>query len=126
MKQRAYLYFISTFLLGAVVGAVGLFLYAWYGGHWHRPMDRGRIVRDLSKELELSDQQAGQLSQIMSDSAKKYDQLHSQVRPQFEALREETDNQIRQILTPEQVQKFDELIRKRRARQPPGPPGPPH
>jgi len=121
MKQRAYLYFVSTFLLGALVGAAGLFLYAWYGGHWHRPMDRGRIVRDLSRELKLNDQQVSELSQIMNDSAKKYDQLHSQVRPQFEALREETDNHIRQILTPDQVQKFDSLIRRWRANPPPGP-----
>ncbi|HEY6293191.1 MAG TPA: hypothetical protein VI455_16690 [Terriglobia bacterium] len=123
MKQRAYLYFVSTFLLGVVVGAVGLFLYAWYGGHWHRPMDRGRIVRDLGRELKLNDQQTTQLTQIMNDSAKKYDQLHNQVRPQFEALRDATDDQIRQILTPDQVTKFNELVRKWRAgaRLGPGP-----
>jgi hypothetical protein len=122
MKQRAYLYFLSTFLLGAVVGAVGLFLYAWYGGHWRRPMGPHDFVKYLSQELKLDSQQTSRLTQILDESRTKYEALHSQVRPQFEALRQETDNQIRQILNPEQSRKFDEVIRK--WRPPQGPPGP--
>lgn len=116
MKHRVYLYFVLTFLLGAVIGAVGLYLYAWYGGHWRRPMNRGQFVQDLTRQLKLSEQQASRLTQIMNDSRKKYDELHNQVRPQFEALRDETDSEIRQILTPDQVSKFDELVRQWRSR----------
>jgi hypothetical protein len=119
MKQRAYLYFLSTFLLGAVAGSVGLFLYAWYGGHWRRPTQPRDFVKYLTQELKLNARQTGQLIQILDESRAKYDALHSQVRPQFEALRQETDNQIRQILNPDQLLKFDEVIRK--WRPPPGP-----
>ena len=115
MKERAYLYFILTFVLGVVIGAAGLYLYGWYGGHWHRPAGRGHFVQDMTRDLKLTSQQTSQLTQIMDDSRKKYDQLHNQVRPQFEALRNETDNEIRQILTPEQVVKFNELVREARA-----------
>jgi len=121
MKQRAYLYFLSTFLLGVVVGAVGLFLYAWYGGHWRRPVAPRDFVQYLSRELKLDTQQTSQLTQILDESRKKYDALHSQVRPQFEALRQETDNQIRQILNPEQSRKFDDVIRRWRPGPGPGP-----
>jgi hypothetical protein len=126
MKQRAYLYFLSTFLLGVVVGGVGLFLYAWYGGHWRRPGPPRDFVQYLNRELKLDAQQTSQLTQILDEGHKKYDALHAQVRPQFEALRQETDNQIRQILNPEQSQKFDEVIRKWRPGPGPGPPGPRH
>jgi Spy/CpxP family protein refolding chaperone len=119
--KRAYLYFILTFFLGAVVGAVGLYLYAWYGGHWRHPMNRGQFEQDLKRQLKLTDQQTNQLTEIMSESRKKYDDLHNQVRPQFEALREQTDNQIRQILTPDEVSKFNELVRQWRERGPPPP-----
>jgi len=124
MKQRAYLYFLSTFLLGVVVGAVGLFLYAWYGGHWHRPMAPRDFVQYLTRELNLDAQQSRQLTQILDESRKKYEALHSQVRPQFEALRQETDNQIRQILKPEQARKFDDVIRRWRPGPGLGPAGP--
>jgi hypothetical protein len=117
MKQRAYVYFVSIFLLGVLVGAVGLFLYAWYGGHWHRPMDRGHIVRDLTRELKLNGAQVSELTGIMSDSSKRYQALHNQVRPQFEALREQTDGEIRKILTPDQVSRFNELVRKWRGQR---------
>jgi len=116
MKQRVYPYFILTFVLGAVVGVVGFYLYAWYGGHWHRQVDRREFVQDLKRELKLDDQQVTQLTQIMSESRKNYDQLHSQIRPQFDALRDETDNQIRQVLRPDQVSRFNELVREWRAR----------
>jgi Spy/CpxP family protein refolding chaperone len=116
MKRRVYLYFVLTFLLGAVIGGVGLYLYAWYGGHWRRPMNRSQFVHDLTRQLKLSEQQASQVTGIMDGSRKKYDELHSQVRPQFEALRDQTDSQIRQVLTPDQVSKFDELVRQWRAR----------
>ena len=121
MKQRVYLYFVLTFLLGAVIGAVGFYLYAWYGGHWRKATNRGQFEQDLTRQLKLSEQQASQLGQIMSDSRKKYDELHNQVRPQFEALRDQTDDQIRQILTPDQVSKFNELVRQWRARGLPPP-----
>ena len=112
MKRRAYLYFVLTFVLGAVAGGVGVFLYAWYGGHWHRQFDRGYIVQHLSTELKLNAQQVSQLKGIIDESSRKYEELHHQVRPQFAALREQTNNQIRQILTPEQGRKFDQLVRE--------------
>lgn len=122
MKQRAYLYFLSTFLLGVVLGAAGLFLYGWYSGHWRRPMEPRDFVKYLSQQLKLDAQQTSQLTQILAESRKKYDALHAQVRPQFEALRQDTDNQIRQILNPDQARQFDAVIRKWRPG--PGPPGP--
>jgi Spy/CpxP family protein refolding chaperone len=117
MKQRAYLYFVFTFFLGAIIGAVGLYLYAWYGGHWRRPnRGPGQFVQEITRQLKLTDQQSSQLTQIMNDSRKKYEDLRNQVRPQFEGLRDQTDDQIRQILTPDQVSKFNDFVRQLRAR----------
>ncbi|HUI40661.1 MAG TPA: periplasmic heavy metal sensor [Terriglobia bacterium] len=121
MQRRAYLYFLLTFVLGVVLGGVGMFLYAWYGGHWHRQFTHEDFVRYLTKELKLDSRQAAQVGQIIQDSSKKYQALRAQARPQFEALRQQTDAQIRQLLTPEQSRQFDEMIRKRR-QNPPHPP----
>lgn len=110
MKRRAYVYFVLTFVLGVILGGVGMFVYAWYGGHWHRPVRHGDFVRYLTQELKLNAQQTGQVTQIINESSKKYEALRSQVRPQFDALRQQTDTQIRQILTPEQTAEFDNVI----------------
>jgi Spy/CpxP family protein refolding chaperone len=52
--------------------------------------------------------------------------LQKQIEPQFQAIREETRAQIRQVLDPSQAKKFDEFIKqvdeRRRRRGPPPPP----
>ncbi len=112
MQRRAALYFVLTLLLGVAVGAVGMFLYAWYGGHWHRPMTRHDFVKYLSHQLKLDSNQIDQVTQILDASSKKFDDLRAQARPQFDALRQQTDDQIRQVLRPDQAQKFDDVIHK--------------
>ena len=123
MTRRAYIYFALTFLLGVIVGGVGVFYYTWHTGHWHRGFSRERVVRHLKRELNLTDAQVQQLNQIMDDAGAKHRQLQQQVEPQFQVLHEDTQNRIRQILNPDQLQKFNEMVRQReeRARQHKGP-----
>jgi Spy/CpxP family protein refolding chaperone len=120
MTRRVYLYFAVTFLLGAIIGAAALFFYAWNTGHWHRGFSRARLVEHLQRDLDLSPAQVQQINQILDDEAKKYGDLQKQVEPQFQAIREDTRDRIRQILNPPQTAKFNDLVRRwderRRAR----------
>ena len=126
MTRRAYLYFALTFLLGVVVGGAGFFFFGWYTGHWHRGFDKDRIVRHMSRDLKLSPEQTGQLNRIMDDSEQKFRALRAQQRPQFDALQNETRDNIRKILTPEQIVRFNEMVQRfdeaRKRRRPPGDP----
>ena len=117
MTRRAYIYFIAIFLLGIVVGSAGALFYAWNTGAWHGRPSRERIVRRLTRELNLTAAQVEQLNQIMDESDKKMDDLRSQVRPQFDAIRDEGHQRIRAILNPEQLKKFDDMLRRREERR---------
>ena len=120
MSRRAYLYFALTFLLGVVVGGASVYYYAWSTGHFHRPFNRQSFVQRLKNELNLSDTQVPQLEQILEGSTSRFSAAQQQSDAQLNAIRQETRNQIRQILTPQQSQKFDELARRwdeRRRRQ---------
>jgi gas vesicle protein len=112
MSPRAYIYFALTFLLGAVVGGTCIYYYAWSTGQWHRPFNRQSLVRRLKGELNLSDTQVPQLEQILKNSTGKFKSAQQQSTAQLNAIREETRNNIRQILSPQQIQKFDELVRR--------------
>ena len=112
MSRRAYLYFVLTFLLGVIVGGASVYYYAWSTGHWHRPFDRQSFVRRVKGELNLSDAQVTQLERIVDGSTAKVRAAQEQSDAQLNAIRQETRNQIRQILTPEQGPKFDELVRR--------------
>jgi hypothetical protein len=120
MSRRAYLYFLLTFLLGAIVGGAGVYYYAWSTGHWHRPFNPRKFVSRLKTELKLSDAQVPQLEQILEGSTKEFQSAQQQADSQLNAIRQETRNKIRQILSPQQIPQFDEIMRRldeRRKRQ---------
>jgi flagellar biosynthesis chaperone FliJ len=112
MSRRAYLYFALTFLLGAIVGGACVYYYTWSTGHWHRPFNRQNFVSRLKAELNLSDTQVLQLEQILDGSTKEFAAAQQQGDSQLNAIRQETRSRIRQILSPQQTQQFDELVRR--------------
>jgi hypothetical protein len=112
MSRRAYLYFALTFLLGAVLGGACVYYYGWSSGHWHRRFERRDFVSRLKAELSLSDTQVAQLEQILDSSTKEFDSAQRQADAQLNAVRQEARNRIRQILSPQQTQVFDELARR--------------
>ncbi|MFB3924007.1 MAG: hypothetical protein ACE145_19975 [Terriglobia bacterium] len=112
MTRRAYVYFIVTFLLGCVAGGAATVFFGWYRGRRPHHPDRARIVRRLSNELKLSTDQTAQLDKIMEESFKRMDEQRKLVEPQFKAVRDETNGRIRQILTPEQLPKFEAMLKR--------------
>jgi hypothetical protein len=112
MKRRFYVYFALTFILGLVIGAAGMYSYGWYTGHWHQRFSRHRVVDYLQKELSLSQTQTQQLQQIINNMEKKESELRDQVEPQFQAIREETRDETRKILNPQQVDKFNAMVKR--------------
>jgi len=128
MTRRVYFYFFVTFILGAVLGGVGVYYYGWATGHWHRGFNRDRAIARLKNTLGLDDHQVQEIGQIFDDGSQKMRELQRQAEPQFQALREETRNRIRAVLNSEQVKKFDALMKeideRHRRRGPPPPPPP--
>jgi flagellar biosynthesis chaperone FliJ len=112
MSRRAYLYFALTFLLGVIVGGTCVYYYAWSTGHWHRAFNRQSFVSRLTAQLGLSPAQVSQLEQILDGSTQRFRSAQQQADSELNAIREDTRNRIRQILSPEQAQKFDELVRR--------------
>ncbi len=113
MTRRVYLYFTVTFVLGVALGGLGVYsFYSSSGRIAHHGFNKERAVSHLKKDLNLSDTQVQQLNQIFDDAAQKIRLIQKQMDPQFQALRQENRNRIRQILNPDQVPKFDDLVRQ--------------
>lgn len=97
-------------------------------GHWRcgprghgfgHPMPKEQFLEHFAERLQLSAEQKGKAGAIFEKQREKVSQLHSEVFPKFDAIREETRIQIRELLNPEQLEQFDrmhderELARKR-------------
>lgn len=111
MTRRAYVYFVLTFVLGIIVGGAGVFYYGWYSGHWRRDFDLNRVVDRMKRDLSLDDSQVERLRQILQESSRKRKELQQKNQPQFDAIHEDTRNQIRKILNPDQLARFNEHVR---------------
>jgi Spy/CpxP family protein refolding chaperone len=101
---------VLAFALGMLAGGSGARQRRWHRGG---PETRQHHLLQLfSRKLDLTAQQQTEIGGILEQSHQRMRSLHEQVRPQFEAMRAETTQQIRAVLTPEQAAKFDAMEEK--------------
>jgi len=107
MNRKAFLGVMLVFVLGVATGAMGLYI-SQVGGSGKRPT----VVERLTNELSLTALQQQQVTTILEETKKNYNTIIDPVRPQMEAARHDGRQKIRAILTPEQLPKFEEHLRR--------------
>jgi hypothetical protein len=122
-KTSAAFLLVGTFLLGGITGGVS---YSIYRGHFRpesvraaqRPGGgRSNIVEDLARDLSLDPDQKEKLKVIIGKTRERYRELHKQMGPEFQKIRNEGDEEIRGILRPDQKVRFGEILRDIAARR---------
>jgi Spy/CpxP family protein refolding chaperone len=131
-NRKALALIALVFVLGVALGAVGHSLAdrRVLGARTQTPAflqprpNPPRAVARLTNELKLTPDQQKQIGDILGDMQRRYDAVHDQMNPEFQQIREQGHDQIRQILTPEQRPKFEDFLkrvdedRRRRAANP--------
>ncbi len=121
-KQKAAFWVGAVFVLGAALGGV----FGYFYGHrgtvsaanppLSEPERRARRVDQMTHELGLSDTQRQQMDalllQIHTEYKAIHDQSNLQVEAQMDQARQKGRAQIRAILTPEQLPKFEEFVKR--------------
>ena len=108
---------LLVFVLGIALGALGTYL---AGGRAAGAKTEGtsahdrraHMVEQMTRELALTPEQQKQLEAILNDMGNKYEELHKQIAPQTEQVRQRGREQIRAILTADQQPKFEEFFRR--------------
>lgn len=95
-----------------VAGGTAVYYYAQHSGHWHSQFDQRRIVQRMARDLKLDDSQTQRVSAILDDYFAKRRELDQKHLPEFDALRQQAREQIRQVLNPEQLAMFNDHVRK--------------
>jgi Spy/CpxP family protein refolding chaperone len=131
-NRKALALIILVFALGVALGAVGhsvadrrvLGARAQPSPFLQPRPNPPRGVARLTAELKLTAEQQKQIGDILADMQHRYDAVHDQMNPEFQQIREQGRDQIRQVLTPEQRPKFEDYLkrleeeRRRRAANP--------
>ena len=87
-------------------------------GPWkHGGSMKEHMLKKFNRELHLTEEQKQKISAIFDAKHPRMMALHEEGRPKFEAIRNETQAEIRAVLTPEQQVKFEELTAKMESRR---------
>jgi len=126
-RSKAILWILTTFSLGAVFGALVEFMWikselrpGW--DHRVQQMHRQqpppeRVLNHLSNLLDLDDAQESELNQVFEESRHHHRQVNRHSRDRYQTIRRQTQEHIRSILRPDQVEKFEEFLRRRQQRR---------
>ncbi|MCL4524131.1 MAG: hypothetical protein M1453_07455 [Acidobacteria bacterium] len=117
MNRKATVLVILVFLLGLALGAVGMRVaeqrvFGERRDERSRMSGPGRMVEQLTQELTLTPEQQQKLNSILDETRKQYEVTYSTIRPQMEQTRQEGRARIRSMLTPSQLPKFEEYLRR--------------
>lgn len=79
--------------------------------------DSDRFVHFLKSRLEITEQQEEDIREILTRSEEEAGSLYESIRPRLESGVEETRAQIRDVLTAEQLERFDAVLSEERGRR---------
>ena len=117
VKQRAALWVVVVFLLGASLGSVSGYLFAAHSHADTKPIlsddaRRAQKVAVLTRDLNLNTDQQKELDEAIHDAQVKFKAIHEASQPQIDATRAQARERVRGFLTPDQRPKYEAYLLK--------------
>ncbi len=115
-SRKAVLLVLVLFILGIALGSVATYLVT---NRVQAAKPQATLARNpahtmalYTRDLNLNVDQQNQIQAILSEMRAGYAGLHEKLDPEYELVRQKGRDRIRQVLTPEQRPKFEELLRQ--------------
>jgi hypothetical protein len=116
---------VTVFVIGFAAGVLSLNLYQQLTSSKDDKNQRRNgaefLVNKMTQKVGLTQPQQEQVRKILDETNDKYKDLRvnliepriKDVEPQFNAVRQESRDRIKALLTPEQLPKYQEMIEER-------------
>lgn len=122
LRVKIWLVLVAVFALGCVTGAALDGVYRSRANGRAGRAEDGRRKSEahferMRRELSLTDEQAARVRAVLDETRDEYRRLRAEVRPRFEEPRLKARARIRELLAPEQQQKFDAIAAERDAQR---------
>jgi Spy/CpxP family protein refolding chaperone len=130
VKYQVWLLIVAVFALGSITGGALDRLYLSRTNALRQPRGGergpGRMLEQMKTDLNLTEAQTQSIKQLFDDKNRRdeFRQVMGSCAG-IKEMRQKHDNQIRALLTPEQVKRFDELKVEREKKHNSPPPAPP-
>jgi Spy/CpxP family protein refolding chaperone len=114
MNRRAFLAVAGIFLAGALLGGVTTHVaeQSVLGENTRTRRGPSHVVEELTQQIGLTPEQQVQVTQILEETRKRYDEIYKPILPLVDQARQDGRARIRSVLTPEQLPKFEEYLRQ--------------
>jgi Spy/CpxP family protein refolding chaperone len=113
-RKAIFLVFV-VFALGIALGAIGMYVVKArvLAAHPQTALRTpSSTMAMFTRDLNLDADQQAKIQAIFNDTRSHYAELHDKFDPEYERVRQEGRERIRQVLTPEQRPKLEELLRQ--------------
>lgn len=121
-QKKARLIVLTVFVIGFVAGALSLNLYQHlypssknHAPHWGTEV----LLRRMTDKVGLNSEQQDQVKKILDETSEKYKEIRKDLEPQikpfeprFNAVRQESRDRVRALLTPEQLPKYEQMVQE--------------
>ena len=118
VKLQVWLSILLVFVLGVVTGGSldRLYLQKWGPSRTGQAGPRRgsqQMLENMKRDLNLSEEQETAIRSIFEQTRKEFHPKRFSDCPGFKEAREKTNKMIKEVLTPEQQQRFDEFTQQR-------------
>jgi Spy/CpxP family protein refolding chaperone len=115
-RARAFAFALALFLVGVLVGGLGVRLLDRSDGWQPAPRRPERFLERLSRDLDLTPDQRQRIEAIVHDAHATADAMHDEMLPRVREHLQGPRERIREVLTPEQQAVLDRLFERQRWR----------
>ena len=119
-RQKAGLWLAVVFVLGAAIGGVFGYSFSQHRAlaapptttQLSEPQRRAKRVLEMTREMNLTQEQAASFDSIIHQAHDQMKLIRDKSEADVDAVRQQARDQMRQLLTPEQKPKFEEMVQR--------------
>ena len=113
LRREAAALAIVVFLLGALVGGIATHVWTIHAANQQfTPHGRDQILSQMTREVDFTPEQLKLVTGIVDDTHGQIRALYSPLDVRREQIRQKARERIRAVLTPDQMPKFEDFLRR--------------
>ena len=118
-QTKARVIVVAVFVLGLVAGGLSMTLYQRItnASDTHAGRPRGAkpqdyVLEKMNNALNLTPDQQSSIREILKGTFEQYGDIKKDIEPRLDVVRQQGRERIREVLRPDQLPKYEELVRK--------------
>jgi len=118
-QTKARVIVVAVFVLGLLAGGLSMNLYQritnasdTHAGRPHGAKPQDYVLEKMNNTLNLTPDQQSSIREILKGTFEQYGDIKKDIEPRLDVVRQQGRQRIREVLRPDQLPKYEEMVRK--------------